>query len=69
MAQTKRKTATKTAKKTTAKRTQCRKKTCCRAAKKQQGVTNEERMHIFFVTAMALVAGALLCADAAMMMV
>lgn len=68
MAQAKRKTATKTAKKTTAKKTQCRKKTCCRTAKKQ-GITNQERMHVYIVTAMAMIAGILLCADAAMMMV
>ena len=68
MAQAKRKTATKTAKKTTAKKTQCRKKACCRTAK-QKGISNQERMHIYIVTAMAMVAGILLCADAAMMIV
>ncbi len=68
MAQAKRKTATKTAKKTTAKKTQCRKQACTRTAK-SQGVTQQEKMHIYIVTAMAIVAGILLCADAAMMMV
>ena len=68
MAQAKRKTATKTAKKTTARKTQCRKKTCTRTAK-SKGISNQERMHIYIVTAMAMVAGILLCADAAMMIV
>ena len=68
MAQAKRKTATKTAKKTTAKKTQCRKKACCRTAK-QKDITNEEKMHIYIITAMAIIAGILLCADAAMMIV
>jgi hypothetical protein len=68
MAQAKRKTATKTAKKTTAKKTQCRKQACTRTAK-NKGVTQQEKMHIYIVTAMAIVAGILLCADAAMMMV
>ena len=68
MAQAKRKTATKTAKKTTARKTACRKKACCRTAK-QKGITNQERMHIYIVTAMAMIAGILLCADAAMMIV
>ena len=67
MAQAKRKTATKTAKKATAKKTQCRKQACTRTAKK--GVTQQEKMHIYFVTGMAIIAGILLCADAAMMMV
>lgn len=68
MAQAKRKTATKTAKKTTARKTQCRKKTCNRTAK-AKGITNQEKMHIYVVTALAMIAGILLCADAAMMMV
>ena len=68
MAQAKRKTATKTAKKATAKKTQCRKQTCTRTAKRQE-VTNGERMHVYAVTALAIVAGVLLCANAAMMMV
>ena len=68
MATAKKKTATKTAKKTTAKKTQCRKKSCCRTAKYQR-ISGKERMHIYIVTAMAMTAGILLCADAAMMMV
>ena len=68
MAQAKRKTATKTAKKTTARKTTCRKKTSCRTAK-NKGISNSERMHIYAVTVMAMIAGILLCADAAMMMV
>ena len=67
MAQAKRKTATKTAKKTTAKKTQCRKQTCTRTAKK--GISQQEKMHIYIITAMAIIAGILLCADAAMMIV
>ncbi|MBQ3433088.1 hypothetical protein IJG22_02200 [Candidatus Saccharibacteria bacterium] len=68
MAQAKRKTATKTAKKTTAKKTQCRKQACTRTAK-SKGISQQEKMHIYFVTGMAIIAGILLCADAAMMMV
>ena len=68
MAQAKRKTATKTAKKTTAKKTQCRKQACTRTAK-SKGVTQQEKMHIYIVTVMAIIAGILLCADAAMMIV
>ena len=68
MAQAKKKTATKTAKKPQA----CRKtgsRANTRTRKKQQGITNQERMHIYIVTAMAMIAGILLCADAAMMIV
>ena len=68
MATAKRKTATKTAKKTTARQTMTRKKACART-KKCQDITNAERMHIYVVTALAMVAGILLCADAAMMIV
>ena len=67
MAQAKRKTATKTAKKATAKKTQCRKQACTRTAKR--GVSQQEKMHVYIVTAMAIIAGVLLCADAAMMIV
>lgn len=67
MAQAKRKTATKTAKKSTARAT-TRKKSCCRTTK-QKGISNAERMHIYVVTAMAMIAGILLCADAAMMII
>ena len=68
MAQAKKKTATKTAKKTTARGSQCRKKSCSRTAKRKE-ISNQERMHIYIVTVMAMIAGILLCADAAMMMV
>ncbi len=67
MAQAKKKTATKTAKKASAKKTQCHKKACCRTAKKQ--ISQQEKMHIFMITGMSIIAGALLCANAVMMMV
>lgn len=68
MAQAKRKTATRTAKKPAARKTQCHKKSCSRT-RKQQGISNQERMHVYIVTAMAMIAGILLCANAAMMMI
>lgn len=68
MAQAKKKTATKTAKKTAARAPQARrqatKKTCC-----QRQQNNQEKFHVYVVTALTLVAGILLCANAAMMMV
>ena len=64
MAQTKKKTATKT-RKAPAKRTGSRANT--RTAKKQQGISDKERMHVYIVTIMAMIAGILLCANAAMM--
>ena len=67
MAQAKRKTATKTAKKCTT-CNQARRKTACKT-KKSQGISNQERMHVYIVTAMGMIAGILLCANAAMMMV
>ena len=67
MAQTKKKTATKTKKSTQQRRTGSRSNT--RTAKKQQGISDQERMHIYIVTAMAMIAGILLCANAAMMMI
>ncbi|MBQ3321098.1 hypothetical protein IJG71_03145 [Candidatus Saccharibacteria bacterium] len=66
MAQAKKKTATKTAKKNTARQQTCR-KNCTKTAKKQQG--QADKIHVYIVTAMAIVAGVLLCANAAMMMV
>ena len=39
------------------------------AMKKQQGITNQERFHVYLVTAMGMIAGILLCADVAMMIV
>lgn len=68
MAQAKKKTATKTAKKTTARGNQSCRKSCNRTAKRKD-ISKEERMHIYIVTAMAVIAGILLCTDAAMMMV
>lgn len=67
MVQAKKKTATRTAKKTTAS-TQARRKNSTRTAKKQQ-VAQTDKMHVYIVTAMAIVAGVLLCANAAMMLV
>ena len=66
MAQAKRKTATRTAKKPCAKKAQCRKKSCARTAK-CKSVDNKERIHVYIVTAMAMIASILLCANAAMM--
>ena len=65
MAQAKKKTATKTAKKASARKMQCHKKACGRTAKKQ--ISQQEKMHIYMVTGMSIIAGALLCANAAMM--
>lgn len=67
MAQAKKKTATKTAKKTTAK-AGARKQACTRTAK-CKGISNSERMHIYAVTVMGMIAGILLCANVAMMAV
>lgn len=68
MAQAKKKTATKTAKKPqTTRKTGSRTNT--RTRKKQQGITSQERMHIYIVTFLAIAAAILLCANAAMMMV
>ncbi|MBR3322389.1 hypothetical protein IKG05_01980 [Candidatus Saccharibacteria bacterium] len=68
MAQAKRKTSTKTKKSSTQQR-QTGSRANTRTSKKQQGISNQERMHVYIVTAMAIVAGILLCANAAMMMV
>ena len=65
MAQTKKKTATKTAKKAACNK--CRKKACMRT-NKSKGISSEERKDVYIVTAMAMITGILLCADAAMMM-
>lgn len=67
MAQAKKKTATKTAKKNTTRQQTCR-KNCTKTAKKQQQ-GQADKIHVYIVTAMAIVAGVLLCANAAMMMV
>lgn len=66
MAQAKKKQSTKTAKKTTAKSTAARSKTSTRTNKKQQ---QSEKMHVYIVTAMSMIAAILLCANVAMMMV
>lgn len=67
MAQAKKKKVTRT-KKTTSRPQQARLKTSTRTAKKQQ-ISQSEKMHVYIVTAMAIVAGALLCANAVMMIV
>ena len=67
MAQAKKKTATRTAKKTTAKKTQCRKQACTRTAKKS--ISQQDKMHVYIITGMSILAGILLCANAAMMIV
>lgn len=64
MAQAKRKTATRTKKTTQQRKTGSRANT--RTAKKQQ-ITQSEKIHVYIITAMAIVAGVLLCANAAMM--
>ena len=66
MAQAKKKTATKTAKKTTCNK--CRKKACTRT-NKCKGISNEERKDVYIVTAMGMITGLLLCANAVMLMV
>ena len=66
MAQAKKKTATKTAKKTTAK-SGVRKKAATRTAK-TKSISNIERMHVYIVTVMSMIAVILLCADVAMML-
>ncbi|MBQ3296772.1 hypothetical protein IJH01_01400 [Candidatus Saccharibacteria bacterium] len=65
MAQAKKKTATKTKKASTQRKTGSRANT--RTCKKKC-VSSQEKMHIYIVTAMAIIAGVLLCANAAMMM-
>lgn len=68
MAQTKKKTATRTSKKSsTQRKTGSRANT--RTRKKQQGITNRERMHLIIVACLAIIAGVLLAADVAMVIV
>ncbi|MBR3177661.1 hypothetical protein IKF27_02560 [Candidatus Saccharibacteria bacterium] len=70
MAQAKKKTATKTAKKQTARQTQARRQVAKRTAcKRQQQQNSQEKFHVYVVTALSLIAGILLCANAAVMMV
>ena len=66
MAQAKKKTSTKTAKKTVAAKAKstASKKTCSRKDCKN----NRERMHVYIVTALSMIAAIILCADAAMML-
>ena len=66
MAQAKKKTSTKTKKKTTARKTGSRANT---RTNKCKGISNKERMHIYIVTVMSMIAVILLCADVAMMIV
>ena len=67
MAQAKRKTLTKTAKKSRA--SQGARRKACTKTMKSQGISNRERMHLFIILAMSIIAGILLCADVAMVMV
>ena len=66
MAQARKKTATRTAKKSGA-RAGAGRKASTRTYKKRQQMSQSERMHLYIVTAMAMIAGILLCANAAMM--
>ena len=66
MVQSKKKQSTKTTKKTTARKTGSRANT---RANKCKGISNKERMHIYVVTAMGMIAAILLCADVAMMII
>ena len=67
MAQARKKTATKTTKRLVAK-SRSRKPAATRTANcKCKGITGQEKIHVYFVTAMAMIAGILLCANAAMM--
>ncbi len=67
MAQAKKKQSTKTAKKPQQK-TAARKKACTKTAK-CKCISNRERNHIFFITAMGMIACILLCAGVAVMIV
>ena len=66
MAQAKKKTSTKTAKKSRASQGAHRKS--CSKTMKSKGISNQERMHLFIVLAMSMIACILLCADIAMVM-
>ena len=67
MAQAKRKTATRTAKRPATRSTKSCKKACTRTAKKRE-ISRQEKMHVYIVTCMGIVAAILICANAAMMM-
>lgn len=66
MAQAKKKQSTKTAKKVAAKPNCARKKACTRTCKKQQS-NQSDKVHVYLITAMSMVAAILLCANVAMM--
>ena len=68
MPQAKKKTATKTAKKTMAKKG-CQKSTHAAAARRTQKISTTERNHVYLVTAMSIITVVLLCANIAMMIV
>ena len=67
MAQAKKKQSTKTAKKTTAKKTTSKGCTHSKSARCTK-CSNRDRNHIYFITALSMIAAILLCANAAMMM-
>ena len=68
MAQAKRKTATKTAKKAAPKAKACAaKKTCCKKCG-YKSLGGADKFHMCFILALALIAGILLAANAAIMM-
>ena len=67
MAQAKRKTATRTTKKPVARGGKSCKRACTRTAK-EQGISRQEKMHVYLVTSMGIVTAILICANAAMMM-
>jgi hypothetical protein len=67
MAQAKKKTTTKTAKKAGASQGAHRK--AANRTTKYRQISEKERMHLFLVIAMSMIAGILLCADVAMMIV
>ena len=69
MAHAKRKTATRTAKKATARKTTGSRKKACTRTTKCKGISTKEKMHIYAVTVLGMIAGILLCIDAAMLMV
>jgi len=66
MAQAKKKTSTKTAKKSTSTKAKstAAKKTCSR----KNCTNSRERMHVYIVTALSMLAAIILCADAAIML-
>lgn len=67
MPQVKKKKTTKTAKKTTAKtHKKAASRTCCKKGSAAT-ISNRDRAHICFVAVLSIVAGILLCTDAAIM--